>query len=242
MKRPRIPKKALPVLEAVKGKRARIVIEHILKHGSITTEQLKEDYGYDHPPRAIRDVMDQGIPLEKTTTTSKEGRRIARYCLGDLSHIRLGRLGGRRQFPKTFKRELASTQGERCGLCDAKFETRALQVDHRVPYEVAGDTANTELRLIDFMLLCGSCNRAKSWSCEHCRNWAEIRSPDICNQCYWGNPSSFLHVAMQEIRRLDLSWVGVEVVEFDSLRDAAIAMGEPLPRFVKKALRRVLSP
>ena len=37
-------------LNAVTGKRARIVVEHIIKHGSITTDDLKEKYGCDHPP------------------------------------------------------------------------------------------------------------------------------------------------------------------------------------------------
>ena len=37
---------------------------YILKHGHITTEELEETYGYDHPPRAARDVREQGIPLE----------------------------------------------------------------------------------------------------------------------------------------------------------------------------------
>ena len=59
----KLSKVARAALAAVTGKRARIVINHILKHGSITTDDLKEQYGYDHPPRAIKDVSDQGIPL-----------------------------------------------------------------------------------------------------------------------------------------------------------------------------------
>jgi transcription initiation factor IIE alpha subunit len=59
----RLSKAARAALKAVTGKRARSVVKHILKHGSITTDDLKERYGYDHPPRAIKDVSDQGIPL-----------------------------------------------------------------------------------------------------------------------------------------------------------------------------------
>jgi len=36
-----LPEMFLQRLAAVKNKRARIVIEHILKHGSISTEELK---------------------------------------------------------------------------------------------------------------------------------------------------------------------------------------------------------
>jgi hypothetical protein len=34
--------------KAVTAKRPRTVIEHILAHGYITTEELKEKYGYNH--------------------------------------------------------------------------------------------------------------------------------------------------------------------------------------------------
>jgi hypothetical protein len=59
-----LPKEFLDRLSAVRNKRARAVIEHILAHGSISTEVLKNVYGYDHPPRAAKDVRDEGIPLE----------------------------------------------------------------------------------------------------------------------------------------------------------------------------------
>ncbi len=45
------PEEFLVKLRAVTAKRPRIVIEHILEHGQITTEELKELYGYGHPPR-----------------------------------------------------------------------------------------------------------------------------------------------------------------------------------------------
>ena len=45
------------LLPNIRNKRARIVIEHILAHGHITTEDL-EHYGYKHPPRAARDVRE----------------------------------------------------------------------------------------------------------------------------------------------------------------------------------------
>ena len=50
-------------ISKIKNKRARIVIDHILKNGFITTEDLEKEYGYNHPPRAARDVRETGIPL-----------------------------------------------------------------------------------------------------------------------------------------------------------------------------------
>lgn len=52
----------LELLKKVTGKRAKTVIEHILQYGQITTQELKNTYGYNHPPRAIRDVREKGIP------------------------------------------------------------------------------------------------------------------------------------------------------------------------------------
>jgi hypothetical protein len=59
-----LPPEFLKRLRAVKNKRPRTVIRHIIRRGYITTEELKAKYGYDHPPRAARDVRDEGIPLE----------------------------------------------------------------------------------------------------------------------------------------------------------------------------------
>lgn len=53
----------IKLLESVTAKRPYTVIQHILKHGYITSQELKELYGYHHPPRAIRDVREYGIPL-----------------------------------------------------------------------------------------------------------------------------------------------------------------------------------
>ena len=57
------PKEFLDLLESVTAKRPRTVIQHILKNGYITSEELKDVYGYNHPPRAVRDVREYGIPL-----------------------------------------------------------------------------------------------------------------------------------------------------------------------------------
>ena len=43
-------------LRAVTNLRPKRVIDHILEHGFVTTEELRIIYGYDHPPRAARDV------------------------------------------------------------------------------------------------------------------------------------------------------------------------------------------
>jgi hypothetical protein len=82
--------------KAVTAKRAKTVIDHILKHGHITTEELKNLYGYNHPPRAARDVREQGIPLETFRITGSDNRRLGAYRFADPSKIRAGTLAGRK--------------------------------------------------------------------------------------------------------------------------------------------------
>ena len=175
-----LPKEFLARLKAVTAKRAGIVIAHILKHGHITTEELKEKYGYGHPPRAAKDVRDQGIPLETFRVKGTDGRTIAAYRFGDPSAVRRGFLGGRRAFSKGFKAALFAASADRCQVCLQKYEERYLQIDHRVPYEVAGDVKFDERDAASYILVCASCNRAKSWSCEHCPNWTKLKIVKTC--------------------------------------------------------------
>ena len=180
----KLPREFLKKLKSVTAKRAKTVIDHILKHGLITTEELSSTYGYDHPPRAVRDVREYGIPIETFRAKAQNGRSIAAYRFGDPTQVRAGRNGGRTAWPKQFKEQLADTGGRHCAICLAEYELRYLQIDHRVPFEVAGEPEGIQ-QPSDFMLVCGSCNRAKSWSCEHCSNWRETHDESVCRSCYW---------------------------------------------------------
>jgi len=220
------------------SKRAKRVIAHILKYGTITTEDLREKYGYHHPPRAIRDVKELGIPLEKSRIQGKTGRSIAAYRLAQPSQAREKELVGRRAWPKEFKQKLLDAYGSKCTICCSTFSHRYLQIDHRIPFEVAGEPKE-KWNIQDYMLLCGSCNRAKSWSCEHCQNWID-HDPSVCQSCYWVNPSGYLHVALRLIRRMDISWTEDEIHEYEKLQRMAKASQQDLPDFVKSILKRTL--
>lgn len=208
------------VLSSIRNKRAAIVINHILENGQISTEELVK-IGYQHPPRAARDVREAGIPLVTIRIKSSDGRTIGAYKFGDLTQIRAGRLAGRMTFPKAFNAELYELHHHRCTICRAEYEKRYLQIDHRVPYEVGGDDANGSLDEGKFMLLCGSCNRAKSWSCEHCVNWNEQKDSTICTSCYWASPEKYDHVAMFPERRMEVVWTGREIENYDWIINTA---------------------
>ena len=231
------PAEFLIRLKAITGKRPATVIAHILEHGFITTDELKAKYGYEHPPRAARDVREHGIPLETFRVRNEEGRNIAAYRFGDPSDLK-DTLAGRKTFPKQFKQELVDRYGSKCFVCLTTYEERYLQIDHRVPYEVSGDPTEPERSPREYMLVCGSCNRAKSWSCEHCENWHSFKSSGICMDCYWGSPDSYKHVALKDIRRLDVVWTDSGVRDYDDLRQQASSAGLPVAEYVKALLAR----
>jgi hypothetical protein len=238
MAKPKFPNEFLELCASVTGKRPKTVIDHILKHGHITTEELKNKYGYDHPPRAARDVRELGIAFETFRVEAANGRKIAAYRFADPAKKKFRRFSGRTGLSKEIKDHLIAKYGCQCFIYLEKMDATNLQIDHRVPYEVAGEA--DELQPEDFMLLCGSANRAKSWSCEHCENWKNTRDKSICLSCYWAFPEKYSHVAMRQIRRVDLVWQGDQVVQYDKLKSDVAKAGLEIPQFVKEVLAKVL--
>ena len=237
--KPKYPDAFLALCRSVTGKRPKTVIEHILKYGQITTEELKNLYGYNHPPRAARDVKEHGIPIERVTVTGSDGRRIAAYRFGDPAAVKVRRFDGRTGLSKQIKDALIAKYGCRCFIYLEEMPEASLQIDHRVPFEVSGESETMAPE--EFMLLCGSANRAKSWSCEHCENWRSLKQREICLTCYWAYPENHTHVAMQQLRRVDLIWQGGDTAQYERLKADASDAGMEIPDFVKDILRRALS-
>ena len=236
----KLPPEFVKLCKAVKAKRPRTVITHILKHGSITTQDLKEKYGYNHPPRAVRDVKEHGIPIEMFRVEGSDGRKIAAYRFGDPSKARFGSQAGRTVLGHELKQKLIELRGQRCEIYTAPFPARELQIDHRIPFEVLGDVRGAETSVEDYMLLCGSANRAKSWSCEHCLNWLQLKRPEICRTCYWAFPENYNHVAMRQIRRAEILWTESEVEINEKLKQQTIELQKNIPSYVKEIIEQHL--
>ena len=58
-----LPPEFLDLVRSVQARRPKTVIDHILQHGFVTTEELRDLYGYNHPPRGARDVRELGLSL-----------------------------------------------------------------------------------------------------------------------------------------------------------------------------------
>lgn len=225
----------------MKARRPRTVIDHIIEHGAVTTEELQSIYGYDHPPRAVRDVREQGIPIETFQVRSKKTTRwIAGYRFGSPDDIIQGRIGGRKAFSSRFRKELLERYDSRDAITGEQYESRYLQIDHRVPYEVAGESAHDEDQPNAYMLLTASSQRAKSWSCERCPNWRHDRDAAVCGSCFWAFPDNYTHVAGDRVRRVDIEWHGSEVEIFERIRNRAESEDATVAAFIKRLAERAV--
>lgn len=231
-----IDQKLLELAKKVTAHRAKVVIDHIIKHGFITTEDLKETYGYNHPPRAAGDVRDQGIPLDTFKVKGRDGRSIGAYRFGDPSKIEEGKLGGRKILPKQLKKELVLLFGARCAVSTEQYDESHLQIDHRIPYRISGDDG-TDRNPADFMLLSGAAQRQKSWACEHCQNFLNQKELATCKSCYWAFPENFTHIAMKNERRVDLTFSGKEINQFEILEKRAKDSGSSIQDEIKKLIK-----
>ena len=210
------PRDFLDLLESVTAKRPRTVIQHILKHGFITSEELKDKYGYNHPPRAVRDVREHGIPLVTYRVKGSDGKTIAAYRFGNPSDAKnnLSKAAGRTALSKALKQSLIEKYGSKCFACLETMDESVLQVDHRIPYEIGGEHDENDIDY--YMLLSPSANRAKSWTCEHCKNW-EIKDSSFCLRCFWAHPENYDHVAGKYERIISLVFTGDEIEDYNKL-------------------------
>ncbi len=240
MSKPKLPADFVKLCKSVTAKRPKTVIDHILKHGFITTQDLKDKYGYNHPPRAVRDVKEHGIPVEMIRVEGSDGRKIAAYRFGDPMKMRFGQQAGRSALGKELKQKLIELHGARCAMYLEPFPERELQIDHRIPFEMLGDARGTLQKPDDYMLLCGSANRAKSWSCEHCVNWVELKKPEVCRSCYWAYPDNYTHLAMRQARRADILWTEKEIEDYERLKRRTVQLQKNIPSYVKEVLAKHL--
>lgn len=193
------------------GKRPATVLQKILENGSVSTYELGE-LGYDQPPRAAQDLKESGVVLK--TSFGKHpitNSRMAIYSLGAEKPLDKGSAKGRNAIPKKFRQEILENFSNKCNICNAEFPPNLLQIDHRIPFIIAGEVTEFESDL--FQPLCGSHQRLKSWSCEHCEN-REHLSIENCQSCYWAYPDiDYNHIAMVPEKRIDITWSGDEQID-----------------------------
>jgi hypothetical protein len=222
-------------LISVTGKRARFVIDKITNDGSCSTEDLK-DAGYEHAPRAKRDVVEAGVPIEVSNGVDRSGRRMAVYTFGDWEEYKkqnsLAKTKGRNNLTEKLKQKLIEENGSKCALYGEEFSENLLQTDHRVPFEIGGDPSDM-MDTSKFMLLSPSANRAKSWACEHCENWTK-KDISMCESCYYASPENYTHVAGTEERRVELIFRDKEIETYNIIAEDATNAGSTMQKAIKR--------
>lgn len=217
-----LPEEFMGLLNTVTNKRARFVIDTILEKGYCSTEDLKKE-GYEHAPRAARDVREQGIPLDTFTIKDSHGKYIAAYRFGDWETAKnsnpLAKASGRTHITEKLKNALIEKYGARCHLYSEEYPARLLQPDHRIPFEIGGNPVNM-LDTNYFMLLSPSANRDKSWACEHCVNWVE-KNIDMCRTCYYAYPEDYQHIAGETEKKLNLVFHGKDLDLYNQIVEQA---------------------
>ena len=231
------PKDFLELLNSVSAKRPQTVIQHILEHGYITSEDLKDTYGYNHPPRAVRDVREYGIPLITYRVTGSDGRSIAAYRFGNPADVKnnLLKSAGRTILSKALKQALIEKYGSKCFVYLETMDESVLQVDHRIPYEIGGEHDENDIDY--YMLLSPSANRAKSWTCEHCENW-ERKDSSFCLRCFWAHPDNYDHIAGKYERIVSVVFTGNEIEDYYKL--IALSGEEKAQHVIKQIIHEYL--
>ena len=214
--------------------RGRKVLEHLLEHGTINLHEIEATLNEAHAPSAIRDVKDRGVPIVPTRKVMAGGKMRQEYALQPNAPLRVGMIG-RTGFSKDFKKRLLVRYGAKCLICGTEYDPRYLQPDHRIPQRIGGDEPDDQRDVDDYMPLCGPDNRAKSFECERCPNWTEMRV-EVCEGCYWAHPEDYVHVATRPERREVVVWTGAEVRGWERLRRAAGKAGSTVAEFIKRAL------
>ena len=202
-------------LNSITDKRPSTVIQHIIRHGFITTEELANDYGYEHAPHAARDVRERGVNLVTYRVKSSDGRNIAAYKFGHPVFVdnKVSKVAGRTALSNALKKALVDKYGAVCFVYLQAMEERLLQIDHRIPYEIGGEQEDN----VDcYMLLSPSANRAKSWTCEHCPNWTK-KDVEFCRNCFWAHPESYSHIAGREERQIVITFTDNEIEDYNQL-------------------------
>lgn len=203
-------------LSEITAKRPATVIRHILEHGSISTEELEQLYGYKHPPRAVRDVRERGVNIETFKIKSADGRSIGAYRFGNpvFMENKLSKVAGRTALSSALRNALIAKYGSRCFIYNQEVDEKILQIDHRIPFEIGGETDSENLEA--YMLLSPSANRAKSWSCENCPNWHD-KDIKVCATCFWAFPENYGHIAGKPEKHIIITFTGNEIADYERL-------------------------
>jgi hypothetical protein len=183
------------LLSSSMGKSARFVRNLLLRQGYTTTAQVRVQYD----PVAIFDLSRLGVPL-KSERIRENGRGSKRYMLDPEA---FSQKVERRDFlTPAGRKRLCSMYSNKCAICGYFSSYYILQVDHRVPFSLVGNSLMRSEGFASLQPLCPSCNSAKENACTDCV--ISTKDFECCRTCYWAYPNKYEHIATRIEQRLTL--------------------------------------
>jgi hypothetical protein len=212
-------------IKLLKNRRARVVTEFKVKNSSVNTD----------------DVQDTGLPIVTSETKDENNKDILSYKFAEEGKISFLREQDRKHFSKDFKDHLIEKHGSICCICLIKEESGHLQIGQRIPYGVLDEIQYKKEKEKNYFLLCGSCNRSKSLSCDTCKNYKEIKDPNVCKSCYWASPEKYNHIAMKKEGRIELVFTEELMETYNKIKSASETAKTNICKFVIELLKKSLN-
>ena len=224
--------------------RARAAADLLIEKGTITKFDFEEK-GINPAvgPRAVMDLKDHGIPIEKPgrVNVPQAKRAVAQYKLGKVANLRPKEKYGRLVPPTNLKRRLIEVSGSYCVYCGQRFPEKSLQIDHKLPVKYFGELPSEEIANLDnYQLVCGHCNRIKAEAInrECTKTCFKTHDMNIIKSCYWYDPTNYTHVCGKRERRLSLMFVGEETKLYDKLVKVARKENKTAQEVIKELITK----
>lgn len=227
--------------------RERAVVDAIKDHGYFIKYDLNGK-GLDEAqgPRAIKDVEERGIPIERMSRIKvpQSKRPIARYAFGDTNKIDENRRLGRQTYVYSLKNKMIAVFGPYCVFCGRKLDPSELQIDHKLPVKYFGELPVKERDDVNnYQLVCKRCNKQKEKAIEYgcAKICFKSGNEEVIKSCYWYDPINYTHICMKPSRELQLVFNGEEQVEvFNNIASKAQKDGLSVQSEAIKLLRRLI--
>ncbi|MDF5707466.1 MAG: hypothetical protein PUP90_07215 [Nostoc sp. S4] len=56
--------------------------------------------------------------------------------------------------------------------------------------------------------------------------------------CYWAYPESYTHIAMRQVRRIDLIWQEENIDIYERLKQQAVNLNKEIPQLIKEIIEQ----
>jgi hypothetical protein len=217
---PYCTKEFLDLLVSNFSKRGNFVRDTMLTKGSVTRWDML-GAGYD--PVAVCDLTSLGVTVS-TKMISEKGKSSMEYTLNPQAFI--DRAESRMFMTPKERRRFFRSYGCKCLTCSLTLDPRSLQVDHRIPFILVG---NSLVKLEGYSALkpaCPSCNSTREDICRECIKKRGTNHEVLeCRTCYWAYPENYTHIAGTHRSLILVASTRDDPSKLEQVREFALSIG-----------------